>query len=232
MKLTDIFNHLSYGEFSHLHLGEKESNGEFSEEKQMKLISHINAAMSELYSRFTLRRGSLRVTLTEGQTLYYLRPEHALSNSRARGDRYLDDLEMPLKAPVKKVLSVSANGSDLDLNTTSVCSVHTPSFDILKVPEALEATELEVEYRATPELLTEDSLCADPEYVEIELPYVFINALGYFIASRVLSAMNGESAASGNNYLMKFEKACIDLKDHGEDLDEGFNEDIRSKGWI
>jgi len=232
MKLSDIFNHLSYGEFAQLHIGERESNGELCHTKQLKLLSHINAALAELYSRFTLRRGSFRVTLTDDRTLYYLRPEHAHSNARSRADKYIEDLEMPLKAPVKKVLSVSANGSELDLNVPTVCSVHTPSFDILKVPEALGATELEVEYRATPELLGEEVLHQEPEYVDVELPYVYINALGYFIASRVLSAMNGESALAGNSYLMKFEKACLDLKDHGEDLDEGSVEDIRKNGWV
>jgi hypothetical protein len=233
MKLREIFDHLAYGELSALHLCTYDENMELPEDQQKKLISHINAALDDLYTRFDLKKGSFNVNLLPGVTTYTLSRQYAMSNRNARGEQYIDDTAQPLSGEVKKILSVLGDGEELSVNSGVEGEIRTLSLNTLEVPEALGLSVLKVNYRGSAKRISEHDLYAGVDCVEVALPYAHLNALGFFIASRVMAPMNGESALTGNNYVMRYENECIRLSDNGQQM-EGDEDriNIRRRGWV
>ena len=247
MKLQEIFDQLSGGEFSQLSIGGGEV-GVIDEANYSRVLGHINLALTALFSRFTLKEGRLKLALQEGVTTYKLNSAYAVNAvGSTQPVRYIiDTVDEPFSDDITKVEKVITDGDyELGLNdTSSPISVFTPTALTLRVPEALitgvdwpdelDTENLELVYRASHPKLIVTPGAFNPRLVEVSLPDTHLTALLYYVASRVHNpvGMNNEFHA-GNSYYAKYEAACQGLENKGLQVDQGSqNTRAQRNGWV
>lgn len=247
MKLQEIFDQLSTGEFSQLSIGGQDT-GVIAEANYGKVVPHVNLALTALFTRFKLKEGSLQIALQDGQTLYKLNSIYAVNGRGIAGsvryiidtadDKFLDDV-----TKVEKVLTDT--GLELGLNDAAdLYTVTTPSALQLRVPAGLVSTvadfpvelateQLTVIYRAAHPKLVVPLGYFDPTRIEVQLPDSHLEALLYHVASRVhmpVGMANEGNLSSG--YFAKYEEACQKLLDQGLQVDQGgTNTRLERNGW-
>lgn len=241
MKLSEIFTQLAVGEFSQLSLG---GNGEgvIPETSYAKLIPHVNLGLTALHKRFPLKEGEINVQLFKGRVSYPLKTKYAVSNRRSREtDRFiLDSDSAQFTEDVLKIERVyNALGRELGLNDEAdSASCFTPNATTLKVPTSLVSVPapeiLKVVYRATNDNIVIPVGTFDPSRVEVELPVSHLEALLYYIASRVHNPIGlSNEFHAGNNYYAKYEASCAELEEKNLRIDQGSqNTRLERGGWV
>jgi hypothetical protein len=248
MKLAEIFSQLTYGELSQLKLGGAET-GAIAEENYPKVISHVNMALTALHKRFMLKEGTLQLLLNSARTHYSLSSLFAVSNRRSREAvrHIIDTQDAPFLDDIFKIEGVyTDSGAELGLNDSSdpyACS--TPSYNVLRVPaaivlkslelpETLRTSELRLVYRANHAPITIGLAGFDPARVEVDLPYTHLEALLYYIASRVHNPIGmANEFHAGNSYAAKYEMSCAELESKNLRVDQGSqNERLERNGWV
>lgn len=223
MKLSEIFSQLTHGELSQIAIGGA-AVGEISEQNYSKVLGHVTVGLTALYSRFSLKEKQLSIPLQADANTYQLD---------------LDDL---LK--IEKVCADS--GYELGLNSSDdPYSCRTPTLRSLRVPQEildkasflpdeLKTDALLITYRANHPKITESQLDLGPENIDVELPESHLEALLYFVASRIHNpiGMSNEFHA-GNSYATKYEMACQALEGKGLQVDaESSNTRLNRGGWV
>jgi hypothetical protein len=223
MKIQEVFDHLSYGEFSQLNLGGA-GQGVIDEANYSRVINHIQLGLTALYKRFNLK---------ERRTTFEL-----LKDS----DTYTLDSDDLLK--VERVIVES--GVELSMNDFAAdYGCFTPSLNTLRfsplflaqgpdTPEALKSSTVTVAYRANHPKIIGTSCAVIPEISTIELPPSHLEALLYFVASRAHNpiGMSNEFHA-GNTWYAKYEAECRALENSGYRVQES-ERDLRfhDRGWV
>jgi len=237
MRLQEIFDQLSSGEFSQLSIG-RQPAGVINEENRAAVINHINLGLTALFKRFNLKRNALVLRLQDGISLYRLHSSFAVNGRRSQEPvRYIIDTEdARFEDDIIKVEKVIGSVSgELPLNDDAdECSLKTPTALKLWVPDDLELQDLAVEYRANHPKVVVGLGFFDPARVEIELPDTHLEPLLYYVASRVHNpvGMSNEFHA-GNSYFAKYENACQELEGKGIQVDQGqTNTRARRNGWV
>lgn len=249
MTLQDIFNALSSGELSQLSIGGKAA-GVIDAQNRNKLLPHINLGLTALFKRFRLKEGELLIQLQPAKLRYVLSNEFATSQAGVSStDAYILDAGNPFTNDLLKVEAVLTDkGYPLPLNDAmQFYSVNTPKLNTLDVPEAivnngndlpdkLKTTHLKVKYRANHTKLTYDPAYdyAYEEGSELELPDAYMEALLYFVASRINNpiGMSNEFHA-GNSYMMKYEQECQRLEADNLQVDvTQTNSRLVRNGWV
>lgn len=248
MKLQEIFDQLTSGEFSQLSIG-GQSAGVINESNWSRVLNHVNLGLTELYKRFNIKMGQVKVELIEDQTTYRLHSDYSKHSLRLPGvtkfiddaadDRFADDI-------LKIVQVKTAESQEMGLNDRlNKWSVMTPSMQTIQVPkdianasadlpDALKTESLDLIYRASPQKIVVRVGYFDPNRVDVELPDLYLTPLLYFIASRVHNpiGMTNEFHA-GNNYAAMYERACQRIETEGLEIDDGAqNHKLRMKGFV
>lgn len=229
MQLNDIFDHLVSGELHTVAIGQVDpATGELSDENKRRMLSHINAGLDALHARFTLRQETLKVLMVPGLLRYRLAADNALSTSWLPRTKYIDDSVVPFDFKLYQILEVrDADGVDI------TPSIKQPRFDLIELPEAVSESHeyISVDCRVSHRKLTEIDLDIDHDLVEVNLPYAHLEALGYFIASRIHNPVGmQDEMGQGINYSMKYEAACQALENEGFQLDESMDSDRAARG--
>jgi hypothetical protein len=90
MLLQEIFNDLTYGEFSQIKLGGN-PEGKIDDANYNALLTHVNLGLTDLHRRFSLKMNSIEVVFNTGRYRYHLSSEHKYSDeSLVVGDFRLD----------------------------------------------------------------------------------------------------------------------------------------------
>lgn len=232
MTLSDIFDQLAYGEFNKIFLGE---SGAIPQASWNRIIAHINLGLTELYKRFDLKQVELPVTIVAGTLDYDLKGAgdfieilHVFNS---------DNVEIPLNN------RVTAINKEWNARQATVDRVHTNDPSVLSVNPQMLPQVLTVVYKAghptIPKIDDADLDGFDLTGVQIDLPVTYLEALLYFVASRVFNPMDQGSVAnrqpfhSGNNYYSKYEAACAQLMIRGLDISENLDTGLfQQKGFI
>lgn len=247
MKLQEIFDQLSYGELSQLSLGTG-SLGSISEADWPKLLAHINLGLSALFKRFFLKEGVLVLQLQAGQSSYHLKRDYAQSNTRSNVPvKYIIDSGNPFVEDILKVEQVFGDtGHEYTLNDekdmysiliTGPKTLWVPLEIVdthIDLPEELRTEKLELIYRADHPRIVIGNGYFDPERVEIELPYSHLEALLYFVASRIHNPIGLVNEFNfGNNYAAKYEMVCQQLEQQNLRIDRvSTNTRAERNGWV
>lgn len=248
MKLAEIFSQLTHGELAQINLGGGEP-GQIAPTNYKRVISHVNLGLTALHKRFCLKESRLTLSLQTGVTEYPLKNIYAVNNtaSNVLVRTILDTPQAPFSNDILKVERVyTDSGFELGLNNHSdVYSLYTPSFNILRVPvgmvtDSIEIPEiyktdtLEVVYRANHYNINEDTGLDDPDDTEVEIPDSHLEALLYFIASRVHNPIGLDNTFhQGNNFAAKYEAECQRLEQVNLNVDQGSQSDrLYRNGWI
>lgn len=250
MKLSEIFSQLTSGELSQLAVGGAEQ-GKIQDKDYRKILDHVNQGLMDLHSRFTIREGRLVIALQPGKGSYLLTSDFALTSRKSReATRYiLDSPEEPFLDDIIKVERVLTDASyELALNMTgNKESLTTPSETVLRlpkvmagggafgdVPDYLKTSQLEVFYRATHPLIVKALGYFDPSRVNVALPRVYLQALLYYVASRLHAPVGmNQEFYSGTIYGQKYEQECSRLLVTGVEL-SAHRQNTRAEraGWV
>lgn len=247
MKLSEVFEQLSYGELSNLSIGGAQA-GVIDESNYPQLISHINLGLLALYKRFPLKENKLTVKLQAGKITYSLNSEYAVNNRRSRqATRHLiDTVDAPFEDDIFKVERVYTDlGYEMSLNDSlDEYSLATPSATLLQVPwdvaaqlqeipDELKTENLTVHYRAMHPVIPKTLGGGAPRF-DLELPFSHLEPLLLFVASRVNNPIGlGNEFNAGNTYAAKYEKSCQALEVANLRVDQGSqSRRLVSNGWV
>lgn len=249
MKLSDIFDQLAYGELSQQNIV---ANEEVTPESMNRVIAHINMGLTELHKRFMLKRKTLTLKTLDDVTRYPLVAKHSETGGSTLP--YILDANDPFQEDIIEILLVKDSaGQELILNTTKAHAAHmqyqpgdlayqkhvfTPAYNILRFEDGIPVDTYTVEYKANHPVIPKitDLLTFDASKVEVELPMSHLEALLFYIASRVITPMSGAingAPQEGLSYAQRFEQACGELMLQGLDVEE-HRESTRfsSKGFV
>jgi len=238
MLLSEIFEHLNYGELAQVSLAGAEEEGIVSG-AYPAIISHLNMALITLYTRFPLRIREVQIQLYSSITEYQLKASFATNSGSLESPKYLiDTANDPFLARILKVERVETDDpkivDDLPLNDlTEETSVHTTAYNTLKVPTPNDTDILTVHFRAAPDKIIAAGL--DPETVEIPIPDSLLEPLVYYIASRAhanVPSLDGQPTDS-MMYLQKFEQSVAKVEALGliENTHTN-NTKLENNGWV
>lgn len=237
MKVPELLMALSVGELSNLALSQSNT---IDESKIPKIIQSINDALLRLHTKFVLKEKSLIIEMRENMTFYTLKKQFAYSsydinNPPSEWNRpyIMDNKDEPFLEDVIKVLSVfNYDGNKLAINDTeNTQSVFTPQATTIQMPFPVAGKMLGVEYQAKHETIPMTGF----DDIEVDLPEFLQASLRYFVASEVYSQMNTqENIVKGQEYLMKFEKACQEAIDMDLVTISSSTTNVRfeKRGWV
>ena len=235
MKLSEIFEQLTYGELSQLTMGGWDSE-QIAPEDVRKVIAHVNLGLNDLYGRFWLKTGEVILYLYDRISFYKLHNKYAVSNIESTEEiKFIEDSRFyPFQNDVLKIEEVyNLCGDYLCLNDkTKHCSLFTTAYDTIQVVHPFNETMISVQYRAKhPEIKWIEGF--DPSTVEVDLPNVMLEPLLLFIGSRSYRALNSDQNQEGNNYFQQYEMACTRLKNLGYEIQTNLtNIKLERNGWV
>ena len=247
MKLKEIFDQLTYGELSQLSIGGGEL-GAIQAKDYDRILAHINLGLTALHKRFNLKESSVLLELQPGRTLYPIKSAFAVTAKSREPIRFLKDtVDAPFKDDVHKMERIYTDkGVELSLNDQDdQYSLSTPQVTMLRVPagfitnpvnfpENLMTKTLEIYFRANHPQIVSDDGDLDPEIIDVDLPYAYLEPLLLYVASRVHTPTGLTNELNmGNNYYAKYEAACQDLENYDLDVDQVSQPDrLHSKGFV
>ena len=216
MKLQEIFNQLTHGEFKMLSIGGSTLN-KIDPANYAEVLAHINLGLTALFTRFLLMEGRVIVRPIPGIRQYSLDSKFAVNDRRSREDvRYIIDTPtQPYNDDtvirVERVLNHKEESLNLNVEGDEH-SFFTPSLKSLRVPKEWTGDVVLVYRQNHPQIVIPVGPFL-PERIEVELPYTHLEALLYFIASRVHNPLGMQNEFHmGNSYAMKYEQACMMLE--------------------
>jgi hypothetical protein len=239
MKLSDIFKRLVSGEFHRHSLGEDLVDGSLNPDHYELVLPMINMGIDALHTRFIMREEQVIVRLNEWITRYTLHTDHAMYNNTDKtGEkvRYIHDSKYyPFYNTVIKILSIhNEMGQERFINDSNQqYSIHLINHNTFQHPYPDKENAVSVIYQATlPDIeLTENF---KPEEIEVDMGIPYIEALCYFVATRVHIGMNDqETMAEMNTFSQKYERAIAMLQKDVITRSEVFTSDqFQIKGWV
>lgn len=245
MKLEELFSHLAFSELSQL-AGIDPVTGLIKESHYDKVLSAINLGLTALHSRFFIKEEVLTVKLIGGKYTYRLHSSGTVSSGNPNA-YILDTVAEPFRDTLLKVEQIYADtGYEFPLNDAShKWSIHTPSIASLLVPDAvvngdadvpeeLVTTQLKVVYRANHKVMPLGYNGYNAGLVEIDLPYNFVEALLYYVGSRLHNPMGMVNEFNaGNNYAAKYERECARIEQNNVRVDQDSqNSKLIRNGWV
>jgi len=214
MLVSDILEHLAYGELAHLSIGGDDTQTVTQPDQYVQVIPAINAALDALHARFELRFSNVLLKQVSGVTTYHLKSDYALSTISTKPNKYIiDSSSAPFTDDIIRIdRVVDACNKPVFINNESFCSsVMLPSFNTIEFPETIQDTMYNVIYQAKhPKIRLEGD---DIEGQEINLPIQFTEALLAYIGHRIYKnrkSLAGESQS--NNYYSIYQNECARLE--------------------
>ena len=228
MKLNDIYTQLSSGELRQLFLRDIDNPlAGVKEEMFPQLLPSIQLGLTELHKRFALREGHMTVPLVSGEKTYPLVPtsDVVLKVEHVYG--------VYGQEPYRLVLDELRNPEAVRMSTLNSLMIPT---DEEQAPWLKETTELAVVYRADHPKINAAVANAAPLAVTIDLPMSHLEALCFYVASRIHNPMGMTPGAmhEGNNYFQRFLESVQTLKNQNLELDsdDDCNGKLYSRGFV
>lgn len=175
-------------------------------DKMVIVLRNINRGLEDLHTRFLLRRANAYIDVVPDQFEYIVNTDDFI-----------------------EILDVYVNNKRLDAYEYGLGDVNK-----FRLNNKLGITDdLRVEYKASHKVLTELDISLD---TEVNLPSSYLNALMYFVASRLFAGavnqLDGD-LNEGVSYERKYQDEIMMLSQQGIDVD-GLNEfnGFRSRGFV
>ena len=215
--LQEIFDNLTYGNLSHVSIGNA-ALGYIEAKDYPKIVNGINNALTAIHKRFLLRKEEIQLQQQSGVSTYYIRSDFAASNTANPSvTKYLiDSAEKPFQDNLFKIESVThADGTDWPLNDSSQeYPLFTPSFDVLVMPPSDPLEVVKIGYRANHPRIAIPDTGFDPKLIQLHIPASMLDALSLNIASRIytpLTAGDGQNSAA-STFMYQYEQECLRLE--------------------
>jgi hypothetical protein len=239
MKLSDIFRRLVSGEFHRHSLGEDLVDGSLNPDHYEIVLPMLNMGIDALHTRFVLREEQVIVRLQPGITRYKLHTDHAIYNNTdptGLKPRYIHDSPYaPFQNTIIKILTIHNElGQERYLNDDNQqYGIQINNYNTFQHPYPDKENAVSVIYQATlPDIKLTDSF--NPEKIEVDMAIPFIEALCYFVGTRVHIGMSDqETMAEMNAFSAKYERIVTQLdKDSINRSDIWTSDQFQLKGWV
>lgn len=244
MLLKEVFDQLACAELNNISVVDQQTK-EIDPESYQRVVTAINAGLTEIHTRALLKQGVLKVKLIPGQELYSLERRYNISATKPDPRQFItavppfaDDLLKvhEVKGVVhepgfEKQVVFTINGG------TDRFNVEMPQYNQLWVPEKVQTeqkvTELTVSYRKNHKMLSPCADGIDPECVGLTLERSYLWALCLFVAARMHMPVGLQDATySGNSFMAQFSQEMVQLQNSGMDLSNmQYNTGKRRKGF-
>ena len=211
----DVIEQLQDAEVSLISLTDKKT-GEIPASNYNKVINFLNTALSDLYTRFDLVRGECVIQTKEGKYSYEIKKGNSVTQDPINGF-IVDSAEDPFDFTVLELTGVYtmlnhalpfnqvenfdyAHLQQQQTFTADECTklFSSPKFGVLRTPVGLKDSALKVRFKAGHKLIPRipklELETFDTESLVIDLPYPFLMAVVFFIASRANSGRGTERA--------------------------------------
>lgn len=213
MKLSDVFSQLTYGELKQMSLGGATQGG-IDESKYNEVVSHINLALLNVYTRFPIMTKELCIRTREDQTVYELTTAHAMSVDPVDG--YIEDSVIkPFTGDILRIQTArDETGAELAINDENADkALFTNSYNSIRYTDPTAGGALILTYRAAPAPITVPTQPADLDTSQIvEIPDVLLEPLLVYIEYRVHKARGGEAGlAQARAAKQHYEMLCADI---------------------
>jgi hypothetical protein len=224
--LQDVLNDLSYGEFQHIKIGNfhpDEHDAEPDPRAYAQLTSHVNKALTVIFTRFSLREQEVLITLDDDITNYFLHPDYTVSTGTNPVLYLIDTVADPFQDNVAKIEEVyevggKDDGTDLLLNMNDVddqYSVFNPRFNLIQIPDERgiddDWEQLLVKYRALHPKI-DYAYGMDPSTIELEIPEQFLEPLLFYVAGRYMATLPGQE---GPSFFAKYQGLMEEINRRG-----------------
>lgn len=191
MKLQELLNELAIGELSNLAFAK---TGVIDPTAHGKVITAINVALNDLFSRITLAEKEVLVETLDWKSIYFIRKEHARMDPTPGFQKYiLDTPANPFTGDLVKVLGVNNEvGDPLPMNDAEQwASVFLPAFDTVQFNHPGAKQVFSVQYQALhPKLLMSGTGYLDQV---LRVPTVLMDMVKMKTASTLLAPMGGQT---------------------------------------
>jgi len=236
--LRDLFHLLASGEFSSISLS-RTSTGGLNESEYEKVIGHLNLGIVEIYKRFRFLENELTLHADPRVTKYYLREDRIADLHHINTQRYIERPSDPDGClniiEITGVFNEAGDEYTMNNRFKTPCILQKAN-DILTITKLTAPEKLSIVYQAYPSKITmEDDF--NPREIVVPIPETIIEALLYYVASRVYKPMgSNDSTANADksaSYQQQFELSCQKLEFYGLDPD---NQDaantFEERGWV
>jgi hypothetical protein len=216
MRLSEIFNQLTYGELSQFAVAGKNTNG-IQYESYPEVIAHVNLALTALHKRFQISRKEVVILPYTTIHVYYLHTDYLVGNiASSKPVKYLVDSEDAVFTgdviKIEQVFDIA--GKEVPLNEAgNTASLFVNSYNSLKILTPDPENPLSVVYQADHPRIPIDSIYPDDE--EVQLPPALLQPLLLFIAARVTASNPSITESNVNdsiNFMNKYEMACLEIE--------------------
>lgn len=262
--LSDYLNELCDGEGSQAAAVVTASTGKINPKKVNGIINILNAALTHLFTNFVLEKTEVVIRTKRDTFSYKIDPANifhpdtnpdgfimptdpfrvlAITDVRT----YNEGIALPLNQQNK--LRKDHAGYQFEHSDGYVparyCnhSLHTASYNVLRVPHNLDDSELIVSLRTThpkiPLIPDAEIQTFDYDSVVINLPENYLTALIYYTMSRLMNSKGAQNLGQsmfheGDNYYRKYLQECEILKGSDSEVSEvpDMNNRHRNYGFI
>lgn len=222
MKLDKIINLARNGELKGL--SEVDKTDEV-------ITGYINLAMIALYGRFQLDTEEAVISLRDHKTMYRLDgtdPDVKIRNATGQEVPVPEDDVMTIVEAFDEKGPIPINDEDNDY------SIHTVAYNMLQVPVTATGNFISIVYKKAPKYVSrleelegggaeEEDVITDlinggtadtvfGQYANINIPKALLEPLLHYVGYRAHGSLNGSIEAENNTHLMRFEKACDDVR--------------------
>ena len=208
MLLKDFLQQLAMGPVGELSVG-GDNSGAIPVIQVPRMINHLNTALTDLHTRFCLRKESLQLASLVSRSTYPLQAKHALTSGSMEPDKFIIDTALkPFTGGLLGIEEVlDADQCRLPLNVQGdVYGWHTSRFDTLNLGYPTTGDVYFVQYRARHPVIAAN---ADPETIEIQVPPSLETALVTKTGQLVYGAMTTEAAIlKANELAQAYEQLC------------------------
>lgn len=235
--LQELFNNLAYGQFSNMAIGNA-ATGSIEEEQYPKVVSLINSALLDIYTRLPLKRKEFDLYQREDVTIYYLRPEYVGAVDTGDPYIYIDGTaENVVDGDIIKLLNAyDSAGNEIYINKEKYPDdIFTPEFDTIKVALRDPLEIISVVYQAAyPKIVIGSDF--DPTTYALYYPGFIGTALEANIAARLLEGKSTQATEGqgnpANTFQYKYERECLRLSNLNLiPEEEPENERFIDNGW-
>lgn len=234
MLLRDVIYSLETGELQNLSCVDNET-GEFKSDYYGRVVTSVNHALSDLHTRFLLKKGTVVVSLKEGQVTYPLQQRFVITDP-SKPEQFItgDSVRQLLK-----ILEVKDDkGVVLPLNNGDPRKgIETPTFNVMNVSTQLykewDVKQLTVQFQRNANLICTGYTDIVPEFIDLDIDARFLSAICLYVASRLhnVSGFGTGGIHEGNNYHSLYLEECARLANTGQAITEVMHGNHRRQGF-
>lgn len=236
--LKEIFDDLAYGEFAQMAIG-KSLDGTITTDKYPKVVSFINQALLDLYSRFVLKKKECVIYQREGVEKYYVRSAYMGDPMAGDPAIYIDNTtdDPPAGDIIKFIEAFDELGEEIFIDDGRYPDdLFLVEPDVFKITPSDPPKVMTVVYQASyPKIIIGDTF--DPATYELYIPQYIRTALLAKVASLLFTGKNSRVTEGEQNlsttFHYRYEGECLKITNLS--LVPGVSEDdsrFADKGWV